>query len=134
MPEGIQIKIIDLEESTSSFPNFGTQRGTNNEDHAESNRGPIFTVQNATETPISSAVQNISDSIIEPIVNNWMPIITETECSRSYLQRSNIVRIENTHSNIVTDRKWQHIDFTGISKGPSRKVMNLPTFCYFSPV
>ena len=99
MLEGIQIKIIDLEATTSSFPNFDSQKGSNDEHHAESNQGSIFTVQKATETPISSSVQNISDSIIEPIVNNWMPIIMETESSRSYLQRSNIAGIENAHSN-----------------------------------
>ena len=102
MPEGIHIKIIDLEASSSSFPNFGTQKCSNNEDYAESNRGSIFTVQNITETPVSSAVQNISESVIEPIFNNWMPIIMETESRRrsaSDLQRNNIVRIENAHSN-----------------------------------
>ena len=110
MPEEIQIKIIDLEASTSSFQNFSTREIPNDED-AELNRGSILTVQNATETPISSTVQNISDSVIVPIVNNWLPIIMETENDRSYLQRRNGVRVENADSNII-DRNGEDIVLT----------------------
>ena len=99
MPEEIQIKIIDLEASTSSFQNFSTREIPNDED-AEINRGSILTVQNATETPISSTVQNISDSVIVPIINNWLPIIMETENNGPYLQRRNGVSVENANSNM----------------------------------
>ena len=111
MPEEIQIKIIDLEASTSSSPNFSTREGSNNEDHAELNRGSILTVQDTTRTPISSTVQNISDSFIVPKVNNWIPIVKESENRRPYLQRRNTVRVENDDSNI-NDRNLQDIALT----------------------
>ena len=71
MPEEIQIKIIDLEASTSSFQNFSTRESTNNED-AELNQGSILTVPNSTITPISSTIQNISDSLV-------LTLLIETE-------------------------------------------------------